>query len=165
MKPEDFALELQKRFAGFGKRIIYDVTARGEDFCEMVYSNTALPSFPLTVTVYSDGTLLSFGNAENITSDVRLDTDETIAAIDDIINDRMIFVLRYANQQKREDGKIADAQIFLVTGEDGDMSEEYKKYIARLQKKPSCLGRLLTTRRGIFRVLSFSGKTNIEIQR
>ena len=165
MKPEEFAISLQRSFAGFGKKIIYDMTARGEDFCEIVYANPDLPSFPLTVTIYEDGALLSFGNAEDITGGVRLSLDETVQAVDDVISDKMIFSLRYENAQRREDEKLSGVDIFLVSGEAGDMSAEYEKYISTLKKKLGWFARLFTSRKGVFRILSFTGKTDLEISR
>lgn len=165
MKPEEFAQQLLKSYPAFGKKIIYDVTARGEDFCEIVYPNTVLPTFPITVTVYEDGALLSFGNAEDITGGTRLSLEETSQAIADITEDKTVFSLRYKNSEAYEDGRLSGVELFLLSGDEGDMSEEYEKYLATLNVKPGRLGRLFTSRKGIFRILTFTGKTDIRIER
>ena len=164
MKPEEFALALQKKFPAFGGAI-YDQTAKGEDFCEMVYPNEKQPMYPLTVTVYEDGALLSFGSLEDITGGKRLSLDETLQAVEDIISNRIVFVLCYGSKEKQADGKISDRRIFALTGDADDMQVEYDKFIEQLKKPIGRWPRVLTPLKGVFVFTNFSGSVNFEMTR
>lgn len=165
MRPEEFALSLQKKFPAFGGRIIYDRTAKGEDFCELVYPNDNQPAFPLTVTVYEDGALLSFGSLENISGGKKLSYEATLVAIDDVISDKIVFTLCYENTEKQSDGKISDRRVFALTGDADDMQAEYDKFIEQLKKPIGRWPRFLTPLKGVFVFTNFSGSVNFEIKR
>ena len=165
MKPEEFAVALQRNFSAFGNKIIYDKTAKGEDFCEMVYYNEHQPDKPITVTVYEDGALLSFGNMQNVAGDKALPLDAAIQAISDIISDKIIFIFCYENSEKKDDGRLHDSYVFALTGDGSDMSREYEKFIASIKKPLGKIGRLFTPLKGIFAVTNFSGSVNFEIVR
>lgn len=165
MKPEEFATALQRKFSAFGGRIIYDQTAKGEDFCEMVYPNEKQPIYPLTVTAYEDGALLSFGSLEDITGKRKLSLDETIQAIEDIVCDRIVFALCYDNKERQSDGKVSDRRIFALTGDADDMQVEYDKFIEQLKKPIGRWPRFLTPLKGVFVFTNFSGSVNFEMTR
>ena len=165
MNPQEFALALQKKFSAFGGKIIYDKTAKGEDFCEIVYPNKKQPPYPLTVTVFEDGALLSFGSLEDITGGKRLSLDETLQATQDIVGDKIVFTICYENIEKQSDGKISDRRIFALTGDADDMQSEYDKFIEQLKKPIGRWPRFLTPLKGIFVFTNFSGSVNFEIVR
>ncbi len=165
MKPEEFAIEMQRKFSAFGGKIIYDQTVKGEDFCEIVYPNEKQPMYPLTVTAFEDGALLSFGSLEDITGGKRLRLDETLQAVEDIINDRIVFTLCYDNKERKTDGKISDRRIFALTGDADDMQSEYDKFIEQLKKPIGRWPRFLTPLKGIFVFTNFSGSINFEMVR
>ncbi len=164
MKPEEFALTLQKKFPAFGGAI-FDQTAKGEDFCELVYPNEKQPIYPLTVTVYEDGTLLCFGSLEDITGGKRLSLDETLQAIEDIINDKIVFTICYTSREKQSDGKVSDRRVFALTGDADDMRSEYDKFIRQLKKPIGRWPRFLTPLKGVFVFTDFSGSVNFEMTR
>ena len=165
MKPEEFAIALQRKFSAFGGKTIYDQTARGEDFCELVYPNEKQPLYPLTVTVFDDGALVSFGSLEDITGGKRLSLDETLQAIEDIVEDRIVFTLCYDNKEKQADGKVSDRRIFALTGDADDMQTEYNKFIEQLKKPIGRWPRFLTPLKGIFVFTNFSGSVSSELCR
>lgn len=165
MKPEEFALALQRKFSAFGNKTIYDKTPKGEDFCELVYPNENQPAYPLTVTVFEDGALVSFGSLEDITGGKRLSLDATLGAIEDIIEDKIVFTLCYENAEKQSDGKINDRRIFALTGDVDDMQSEYDKFIGQLKKPIGRWPRFLTPLKGIFVFTNFSGSVSFEIKR
>ena len=165
MKPEEFATALQRKFSSFGGKIIYDQTERGEDFCELVYQNKCQPDKPITVTVYDDGALVSFGSMQNITGDRKISLDAAIQAINDIISDKIIFIFCYENSEKKDDGRLHDSYVFALTGDGSDMSREYEKFIASIKKPLGKIGRLFTPLKGIFAVTNFSGSVCFEIER
>ncbi len=165
MKPEEFASALQRKFSAFGNKTIYDKTPKGEDFCELVYPNKNQLAYPLTVTVFEDGALLSFGSLEDITGGKRLSLDETLQATQDIVGDKIVFTLCYENTEKQSDGKISDRRIFALTGDADDMQSEYDKFIEQLKKPIGRWPRFLTPLKGIFVFVNFSGSVNFELCR
>ena len=165
MTIQDFVSLLQKNYPKFGSKVIYDQTAKGEDFCELVYPNENMPAYPLTVTVFDDGALISFGNLENITGGKHLTLDETMQALDDVTTDKIVFTLCYENREKQADGKISDRRVFVLTGDMDDQRKEYDKLIEQLRKPIGRFPRFLTPLKGVFVFLSFTGSVNFEIER
>ncbi len=165
MKPEEFAMELQKKYPSFGKKIIYDKTASGDDFCEIIYENKDRPSHLLTVTIFCDGAELSFGSVSFFTGKKKLSLPETIQAIDDIIGDKTIFVFQYENRKGMESGRIIDRDIYALTGDKDDMTKEYRKFISEISAPIGKFKRLFTNLKGLFVITNFSGSINMEIER
>ena len=161
----DFVSLLQKNYPNFGNKVIYDQTAKGEDFCELVYPNEHQPAYLLTVTVFEDGALISFGNLENITGGRHLSIEETMQALDDVIEDRIIFTLCYENREKQSDGKISDRRVFVLTGDMDDQRKEYDNFIEQLRKPIGRFPRFLVPLKGVFVFLNFTGSVNFEIER
>lgn len=165
MTSREFIDLLQKQFPAFGKKVICDVTAKGEEFFELIYPNNNLPAYPLALTVFEDGALISFGNLQNITGGKRLSFDETLQAISDVIEDRIVFTLCYQNAEDKADGKISDRRVFLLTEDADDMSEEYENLIEQIKKPIGRWPRFLTPLKGIFVFMNFSGSVNFELTR
>ena len=82
----------------FERQVIRDTDRRGRDFCEMIIKNDNQPSFPITVTVTDDGCCVSVGQFEDVTGSDRMTPDEVLSAINDITNDKIIFVLAYKDE-------------------------------------------------------------------
>ena len=84
---------LRRRHPAFGRKVLYDVDNRGHEFCEMIYPNESNPTMPITVSVNEKGCLISVGQISNVTGDRQISVEQAASAIDDVINDRIIFVL------------------------------------------------------------------------
>lgn len=165
MKPEEFALSLQKKYDKFGSKIINDTTTKGERFCEIVYQNEHLPALPITLTIFEDGALVSFGNMSNVTGDKRLSYAAATQAIDDILSDKIIFVFCYADREKQNYGRLCDSYVFALTGDGDDMSVEYEKFIKTIKKPLGKFSRLFSPLKGIFCITNFSGSVSFEAER
>lgn len=165
MKPEEFALSLQKKYNKFGNRIISDTTDKGESFCEIIYQNDFIPALPITLTIFEDGAFVSFGNMSNVTGRKKLDYSAAAQAIEDILSDRIIFVFCYEDREKQNDGRLCDSYVFALTGEGDDMSAQYEKFISTIKKPLGKFSRLFSSLKGIFSVTNFSGSVSFEVER
>lgn len=150
----------------FDRNGIWDKDRRGRDFCELIIKNPNLPSFPVTVTVTENGCSVSVGQLEDVANSNRMTPEQVIAAIDDILSDRIIFVLAYNKEDDLGFGTPYFSRIFAITGEDDDMSEEYDEFIAKISTPiKHKLLRPLTALKGRFVIFNFSGLINKTIER
>ena len=156
---------LRKRHPAFGRKVLYDVDNRGHEFCEMIYPNESNPMMPVTVSVDEKGCLISVGQISNVTGDRQISVEQAASAIDDVVNDRIIFVLGYADDVDVGSGAPFMTEIFAITGEEDDMSEELEDLITRISTPVKGLRRKLTRLKGRFIITDFSGKSKREITR
>lgn len=165
MNAEEQVLELQRKFPELGKRAVFDMTDRGERFCELIYPNKLRAGFPLTVTVFDDGSLIAFGKVSDIAGSKRLPLDAAVCAIDDIIHDRVIFVFQYSSREAMEQGRLVASDAFAITGGEGDMQAEYERLMHTLHRPLRGVGRLFSSLKGLFIITNFSGSLYDEITR
>lgn len=165
MNLSEQVLELQKRFPELGRRAVYDMTDKGESFCELVYPNPAQQSLPLTLTVFDDGTAISLGKIPDVAGGKRLPIDAAICAVDDIIHDRIIFVFQYASRSAMESSLPIACDAFVMTEGEGDMRTEYDDLMRTLRKPLSAFGKLFSSLKGIFVITDFSGSRRELIER
>lgn len=156
---------LRKRHPAFGRKVLYDVDNRGHEFCEMIYPNEQNPMMPVTVSVDEKGCLISVGQISNVTGDRQISVEQAASAIDDVVNDRIMFVLGYADDVDVGSGAPFMTEIFAITGEEDDMSEELEDLITRISTPVKGLRRKLTRLKGRFIITDFSGKSRREITR
>ena len=156
---------LRKRHPAFGRKVLYDVDNRGHEFCEMIYPNENNPMMPITISVDEKGCLISVGQISNVTGDRPISVEQAASAIDDIVNDKIIFVLGYADGIDIGSGAPFMTEIFAVTGEEDDMSEELEDLITKISTPVKGLRRKLTRLKGRFIITDFSGKGRREIVR
>lgn len=149
----------------FDRGIIRDTDRRGNDFCEMIIKNETQPSFPITVCVTEKGCSLSVGQFENITDSESMTPDEILSAIDDVITDKIIFVLAYKNDDDIGFGTPYFSRIFALTGGQDDMSVEYDDFLARISKPVKKFLRPITSLKGRFFIFNFSGSIKKTITR
>ena len=156
---------LRRKYSAFGQKEIWDTDRRGNDFCEMVYPNEKQPNFPITVTLNEDGCLISVGQIPNVTGDRPISVDQAISAIDDIISDKIVFTLCYADDKDIGSGAPYFTRVFALTGEGDDMSQELERFKQKISKPVKGFMRKLTLLKGRFEFVSFSGKHNQTIYR
>ena len=149
----------------FERDVIYDTDRHGESFCELVIKNESLPSYPLTVTATEEGCSLSVGNFGDVTGSKKMTPEQTLAAIEDIIADKIIFVLGYREDDDIGFGSPFFSRIFALTGESDDMHEEYEEFIKTVSKPINIKFRLFYTLKGRFLIFNFSGTVNKTIIR
>mgnify|MGYP003298474853 CR=1 FL=1 len=148
---------LRKRHPLFGRRVLHDVDNKGNEFCEMIYPNEKNPMMPIAVSINEDGCLISVGQISNVTGRNPITAEQAASAIDDIINDRIIFVLGYADGVDVGSGAPFLTELFAITGGEDDMSADFEAFIAKISTPVKGLKRRFTSLKGRFKITSFSG--------
>ena len=156
---------LRKRYPAFGKKVIYDVDNRGNEFCELIYPNEANPMMPITVSICEKGCFISVGQISHVTGDHPLSPEQTVSAIGDVISDRIIFVLGYKEGNDVGSGAPFLTDVYAITGEEDDMSEALEDFISKISTPVKGFWRKLTRLKGRFIITDFSGKSRREITR
>ncbi len=149
----------------FDKNVIHDTDRRGRDFCEMIIKNERQPSLPITVTVTDDGCCVSVGQFEDVASSTHMTPDEVLAAIDDIINDKIIFVLAYKDEDDVGFGAPYFSRVFALTGADDDMSADYEQFLKKISTPIKKFLRPVTALKGRFLIFNYSGSVNKTVER
>ena len=158
----EYLLLHQRRFERNG---IWDTDRRGRNFCELIIKNSDQPSFPITVTVTENGCCVSVGQFEDVADSDRMTPEQALAAINDILSDRIIFVLAYKKEDDVGFGAPYFSRIFAITGEEDDMSEDYEKFIAQISTPIKKILRPITALKGRFVIFNFSGSVNKTVER
>ena len=156
---------LKRQCRRFDEKVIYDTDRRGEEFCELLIRNESQPMLPLTLSVTDDGCSISVGQMEDITDNDSMTPDQALAAIDDIINDRIIFVLAYKDKDDIGFGSPYFSRIFAITGRDDDMTDEYNEFIEKISRPLTPFARKFTPLKGRFVICNFSGAISQTITR
>ncbi len=162
----DQAVEyLQSNCRLFDRNVIYDKDRKGEYFCEMIIKNDSHPSLPITVTVTEDGCCLSVGQFEDIANSRKMSAEQILNAINDVIEDKIVFVLAYADDNDIGFGAPFFSRIFALTGREDDMTEEYERFMDKISKPIKKQLRFLTALKGRFLIFNYSGSINKTILR
>ena len=148
---------LRKRHPAFGRRVLYDVDHKGNEFCEMIYPNEKNPMMPIAVSVNEDGCLISVGQISHVTGQRPITVEQAASAIDDIVNDRIIFVLGYADDKDVGSGAPFLTEFFAITGGEDDMSADLEAFISKISTPVTGWKRRFTSLKGRFIITSFSG--------
>ncbi len=155
---------LRKNHPKFSRRVMHDVDDKGNEFCEIIYPNESNPMMPIAVSVSDEGCLISVGKFSNVTGDYPITVEQACSAIDDVINDRIVFVLGYEDIED-EGGAPFMTELFPLTGGEDDERDELEKFIAKISTPVKGLKRKLTRLKGRFLILNFSGSENRTITR
>ena len=166
MTIEDSIAYLRRQFPAISKKVTYDVDKKGRDFCELVLPNENNENMPVTITVNADGCRISAGRMMHISGEREMSTEEAVYAVNDIINDRIVFVFKYKNEEDFSDRRACDSRFFALTGRDDDMSEEFDGFVKFLEKPTkNKIQRFFSQNIGIFEFSSFGGKFDRIIRR
>ena len=149
----------------FERSVIRDCDRHGRDFCEMIIKNENQPTFPITVTVTDEGCSLSVGQFEDVASSTRMSPDEVLSAVDDIINDKIIFVLAYKDEDDIGFGTPYFSRIFAMTDGGDDMSGDYEEFCKKISTPIKKFLRPVTALKGRFLIFNYSGSINKTIIR
>ena len=144
----------------FERSVIRDTDQRGNDFCEMVIKNPNIPTLPITVTVTDLGCSLSVGQIHSVTSSDKMTPDEVLSAIEDVMNDKILFLVAYKEGEDVGFGAPYLTRVFALTGGDDDMTEDYERFVRHIQKPIKKLFRPIVTLKGSFRIFNFSGSVD-----
>ena len=165
MKIEEQISYIQRAIPQFDRQVIYDTDSRGNEFCEMILPNAALPNFPVTVTLTERGCSISVGQIENVTSSTTMSPEATCAAIRDIMDGKIIFVLAYRDGDDTGFGAPYMTRIFAITGKGDDMQDEYDAFIKKISTPLSKFGRKISSLKGRFVIFNFTATVQKEIYR
>ena len=165
MNIEEMLDILRRRYPNFGRKVIYDVDRKGREFAEIVYPNDKNPSMPITVSISEGGCLISVGQISHVTGERPISVEEAISAIDDIINDKIVFVLGYDDKKDSISGAPFLSELFALSGDANDDEQELDEFVAKLRTPVKGLRRYFTSLKGRFVVSNFSGSRNEEIFR
>lgn len=157
---------LQLKNPAFDRQVIHDVDNRGNEFCEMIMPNAKKPNAPLTVTVTERGCSVSVGQFEDVANSNTMTPEQVCAAIKDIKDDKIIFVLAYRDKDSDTGfGAPFFSRIFAITGGNDDMSEEYDSFITKISTPLTKFSRFFTSLKGRFVIFNYSGSIDREIIR
>ena len=156
---------LRRRHPPFGRKVMYDVDNRGNEFCEIIYPNEKNPMMPVAVSVSEEGCLVSVGQFSNVTGNYPISHEQAADAIDDIISDRIIFVLGFSEDKDVGSGAPFFTRIFAITGGEDDMSAELDRFIEKISAPVKGWKRALTRLKGRFVITNFSGTEYRTIER
>ena len=165
MKIEEMIGILRRRFPAFGQKVIYDTDRKGNEFCEIIYPNEKNPSMPITVSISEDGCLISVGQISHVTGDSPISVEQAVSAMEDIIADRIVFVLGYNDGDDIGLGAPFMTELYAITDDVDDMSEELEKFIEKVKKPLKGIWRKLSSLKGRFVITDFSGSRFEEIIR
>ena len=166
MTIEDSIAYLRRQFPAISKKVTYDVDKKGRDFCELVLPNEHNENMPVTVTVNADGCRISAGRMMHISGEREMSTEEAVCAINDIINDRIVFVFKYKNEEDFSDRRACDQRFFALTDREDDMSEEFNALIKKIETPiKNKFEKIFSQNVGIFEILSFCGKFDRVLRR
>lgn len=165
MTVEEKVRYITAKFPDFAKRTIRDENSRGEEFFDMVLENPSNPSMPLTVSVNEDGCSVSVGPIANITGKRPISVDAAISAIEDVISDKIIFIMGYKGKDTYGVETPFMTQIFALTGREDDMTEEYEMFKENIARPLPKFARLFTFLKGKFVITNYTGDLSLEINR
>lgn len=149
---------LRKRFPKLELVANHDEDNRGNLFNELIYPNEHQPNMPVAVTVSDEGCLVSVGQIANVTGNRPISCAQAAAAIDDIINDRIVFVLGYRDDDSIGFGSPFMTDIYAITGDVDDMSDALDRFIEKLRTPLSPFKRRFSLLKGRFIISDFSGE-------
>ena len=145
-------------------RTVTDVTERGEEVLEFILPHPEEGRFSISLQAFSHhdtvGTCsLRFGQAE---VSGRLDPEEALAAIEEVIGDRIVAIMRYKNREAYESHRIVANGPAEWLYQLPDDEEELARMLEKL-KKPAGLPEKLSGRMtGVFEVYRWSGSEVFE---
>lgn len=158
MTIEDTLALIRKQYPNTSKKETYDVDKDGNDFCEVIIPDVKRNKLPITVTINKEGCFLSVGRMHNISGKYEISVENLFSAIDDVINDRIVFVYKYKNEENKEDGHVSECDFFPLTGRKDDMLEEFEKFKSKLLKEKSKKNKIFSKYKGIYEISSYTGK-------
>ena len=145
-------------------RAVTDVTDKGEEVLEFILPHPEEGRFSVSLLAfpYRDAVSfcsLRFGQAEVAS---RLDPEEAFSAIEEIIGDRIVAIVRYKNREAYENHRIAangPAEWLYQLPDDG---EELSRMLERLKKPATFFEKIGGAYTGVFEVYRWSGREVLE---
>ncbi len=145
-------------------RTITDVTDKGEEVLELILPHPEEGRFSVSLVAhtykgYVSDCSLHFGQAEVAR---RLDPEEAVAAMNEVIEDRIVAIVRYKNRDAYDDHRkigTAPSEWLYQTPDD---DEELTDMLDKLKKPASFMEKLGGKYIGVFEVYRWSGSEVFE---
>ena len=163
--PDEFISLLTRAFSAHAPRAVSDTDPKGAPVLEWMLPNPHNPRFSLSLQVkggnaYVDTCSLWFGQVE---ISGHMDADTAASAIDEIISDRVIAILRYKNRDAYENHRPSPRKwLYQLTDDEDDESAELEVMKARLRTCPTLGEKISGKLLGVFEVYSWSAEEVIE---
>ena len=165
MKIEEALDYLRRRHPPFGFKVMYDEDNKGNEFCEIIYPNKNIPTMPIAVSVSEAGCLVSVGQFSNVTGDYPISPEQAADAIDDIVSDKIVFVLGFSDDKDIGSGAPFYTRLFALTGAEDDMQTEFDSFVSKISTPVTGFKRKLTRLKGRFVISNFSGSVRRTVNR
>ena len=123
---------LRKKHPKFERRVMWDVDNRGNEFAEIIYPNENNNMMPIAVSVSDEGCLISVGQIPDVVGSFPITPEQAASAINDIITDKIIFVLGFAEEDETNFSAPFFTQIFPITDDVDDMSEDLEIFVKKI---------------------------------
>lgn len=163
--PEEYAALLNRTFTprfptDNRPRMITDKTDKGEEILECILPHPEDGRFSISLQVNSNNNHVStcslrFGQAEIAAS---LPPEEVPAAIEEIIEDRIVAVVRYKNQESYENHRKVSTSPAEWLYQMPDDEAELNRLLEKLQKPASLPERISGKYTGVFEIYRWSGR-------
>ena len=143
-------------------RAVTDTTEKGEDVLEFILPHPADGRFSVSLTVstargYVTTCALRFGQAEVASA---LSPEDAPAAIKEIIDDRIVAIVRYKNQEAYDNSRKAPSPsewLYQIPDDEAELN----RMLERLQKPAGFMEKLGGTYIGVFEIYRWSGSQTI----
>ena len=159
MNIEEKIVFLRKNHPKFDRIVMWDTDNKGNEFAEIIYPNEKNPTMPIAVSVSDEGCIISVGKFPNVTGDYPISVQQASEAIEDVINDRIIFVFGYEDVTD-EGGAPFMTEVYPLNDGDDNMCEELEKFIAKISTPVTGFKRKFARLKGRFVITNFSGSEN-----
>ena len=157
---EEFSALLTRTFARYRPRVVYDVDNKGQKLMEFILPNPEFPRFSISLQATEIHKRVStctlwFGQVEILG---RLDPDMVHSAIETIVNDQLVAILRYKNEDAYDNHRPSGNQwLYQLTDDEDDDSEALAQMKSKLSSKPTLMEKFNGKLVGVFEVFRWSG--------
>ena len=139
-------------------RILRDVDDKGQDTLELILPHPEDACFSVSLTAYSDKGLISscslrFGRADVAKS---LEPDEALDAIEEILSDRIVAIVRYKDQEAYENHRKVSTAPTEWLYQMPDHEEALEAMLRELERPATFLDKLVGRKVGVFEVYRWS---------
>ena len=161
---DEYASLLTRAFAPYHPRVIKDVNDKGVSVMEFILPNPTEPRFSVSVQVqeakgYVDKCSLWFGQAE---ISGHMNADQIAGAIEEIVSNRIVAILRYKNQDAYDNHRPSGKQwLYQLTDDQDDDSESLLIMKDKLQSKPTLAEKLSGKLLGVFEIFSWENRETV----
>lgn len=145
-------------------RAVTDVTEKGEEVLEFILPHPEEGRFSVSLQAFPHRDAISFCSLRFGQAEVagRLDPEEALAAVEEVISDRIVAIVRYKNREAYENHRIAAGGPAEWLYQLPDDEEALSQMLEKLKKPAAFWEKLGGGYTGVFEVYRWSGCEVIE---